>query len=266
MNQILDINRLIMYTKVKISLSKRMFLISLAGYLGLTFIISFFIAVNIQGGSAEVLNNFHLVAYIVLLFIGSVFISGKAYHDMNTTEKSITQLMIPASNFEKFISPLLLTSIGWIIISFTSYMLFALTSNMIWSVVFDLNSWYFNLFEYFKHPGSSYIIKSFFIIHAIFFLGSATFKKYAIGKTALAMFIVQNSMSFLWMFVMLILFGSFNSFDSNDIAISNKLAEYEWFSVESLGKLRMVGEAVVYLVLPTILYLTAYFKLKEREV
>ena len=266
MNQILDINRLVMYSRLKINLNKKMLIISLTGFLGFVFIITFFIANNIQPGMEEMMNNFHLGAYLAMLFLGVVFIAGRSLNDMNSSEKSISQIMIPSSNFEKFVVPLISSSILWIVVSLISYELFALVINLLWSGVFNISLGYFNVFNFGSEKVVGEILKSFFLIHSIFFLGAAAFKKYPIGKTALSTFIFNSFFTFLSLFLILIIFGSFTEFGLVTKSVVEETFYNGKLTMELLKNIKDVAEIVFILVIPIILYTAAYFKLKEREV
>ena len=266
MNQILDIRRVLMYSKLKVDLNKKMFLIGLLGYFGFVFIVTFFIAVNITQGQEFILNNFHIGAYIFMLFGGGVFITGRSFHAMNTPEKSISQILIPVSNFEKYIVPLFSTTIGWVLLSFLSYEVFALLVNGLWSAVFDLSTGFLNMFESFPGQKIVEVFKGYILIHSIFFLGAATFKKYPIAKTALSVFIFNSITTFISLFLILILFGSFMDFGMASKSFFELYLENLDYSQELILKLKNIGEAVFIIVIPLILYSAAFYKLKEREV
>jgi len=261
MNQIFDINRAWHYFKLKTVLNKRMLFISLAGFLGFVFIITFFIANSIHPGQEYYLNNFHIGAYLFMLFVGGVFITGRSFHDMNTSEKSIAQLMIPASVFEKFITPFLISTIGWIALSLVSYEVFAILTNGLWGATFGFSPGIFNIFDYTYQAQYFDILKSFFLIHSIFFLGATAYKKYPIGKTALSIFIFNSIFSFFTLFMVLILFGSFT-----DFSIASANIAVEVFYEGLVLKLQFIAEWLFIIIIPLILYIIAFYKLKEREV
>lgn len=266
MNQVFDFNRTMRFARLKLIQNRKVLLLSILGYFALIFIITFFIAYNITGSDIDALNAFHYGALGFMLIAGTIFLAGMSYQDMNTAEKSIGQIMIPASTFEKYIIPLLSTSLGWIIISVISYELFALIVNGIWSLLFGLHYEAFNFLTVFKNKELLDVFLSYFLLHSIFFLGATAFRKHPIAKTLLAQFIINFAFSVLFMILIMIMFGSFDSHiwgaetpeeafvETGMITKENLLIMGRWLKAFALG------------VLPVLLYITAFFKLKEREV
>jgi hypothetical protein len=266
MNQVFDINRVILFSKLKLNLNRKLFFITSGGFLAIIFIISFFMAYHLPPGSEWLLTNLHNVAFIIMLYGGAVFFGGRSYFEMNTGAKSIEQLMIPASVFEKFIIPALFTSFGWMFFSLVTYEVFAALTNGLWSAIFHLDLGFYNLLEMLGDEKWFTAVKFYFLVHATFFLGSAAFKKYAIPKTALALFIIQNGMNLIGFIFILIFFGNGVNFGFAVDATAQELNIKEWMEnggMQTLMSLSYWGSGVV---LPIILYVAAYFKLKEREV
>ena len=54
--------------------------------------------------------------YVAGFIISGFFISGMAFTNLRTKEKTMSYLTLPASTLEKFISELLLTTVGFIVI------------------------------------------------------------------------------------------------------------------------------------------------------
>ena len=138
--------------------------------------------------------------------------------------------------------------------------------NGLWSAVFDLSAGFLNIFESFPGQKIGELFKGYVLIHSIFFLGAATFKKYPIAKTALSVFIFNSITTFISLFLILILFGSFMDFGMASKSFFELYLEDLDFSQELILKLKNIGEAVFIIVIPLILYSSAFFKLKEREV
>ncbi|MBC8344372.1 MAG: hypothetical protein H8E61_10355, partial [Bacteroidetes bacterium] len=139
-------------------------------------------------------------------------------------------------------------------------------SNALWSAIFSLNLEVYNIFDIFRDPRWFQSVKFFFLGHAAFFLGSAAFRKYAIPKTLLAAFIIQNVLNLLGLIFILMLFGNLMSFGISSAATFESPDMKKWF--ESGGEELLVSLTfwLSAVILPLILYVAAYFKLKEREV
>ncbi len=262
MNQIFDMKRAIMASKLSFNLNKKMLVIGLGGYLGLTFIITFFIAYYTEIQFVDkALNGFLFAAYAFMLFVGSIVLSGRAFQNLNSPERSIAQLMMPTSTFEKFILPLIYTSLGWLLLSFTVFGIFGFLTNELWDIAFNLQIETFNIFNFLPHTSTIRFVEALFFIHSIFFLGAVSFKKYPLAKTALATFIINMVFVIFTLVLIMVLFGSFEFYGETmesiyDIYLNDEL-------IERFGK--VMKNVFVYLA-PGMLYLIAYFKLKEREV
>ena len=150
MNQVFDIKRFTLLARLKFSLHKNALGLSIAGYYALLFIIGFFIAYAHRNDASASFEGFHYVCMGLMMILGGVVLAGRAFQDMNTSEKSNFQIMTPASNLEKLILPLISTSIGWLLFSYISYVIFALLFNGIWSAAFGIHFEFFAGTEMFK--------------------------------------------------------------------------------------------------------------------
>ena len=101
MNQVYDFKRILLLARFKFSLHKKMLMLSVLGYFALLFIVGFFIAYSLRNATdvAPFFTVFHYVGLPVMMVLGSFLFAAKSFQDMNTPEKSIGQLLIPASTF-----------------------------------------------------------------------------------------------------------------------------------------------------------------------
>ncbi len=264
MNQIFNLQRAYQFSLLKFNLNRKKLLISLGGIFGLIFIITFFMANILSEYNVSMMNNFHHGAYTLLIFAGAVWLAGHAYQDMNTSEKSITQLMIPASRFEKYLIPLVFTSLIWIVSISLVYLLYANALNGLWGLLFSKNFEVFSITELTNNIDWVELIQSYFLAHSIFFLGGLAFRTYPIGKTILTGFIVNVIFTSLAFITGLILFG--NSLENFDWQEQNIIERYpEIFNEDNYRRLQFGVKVFFTTILPTIFYVAAYYKLKERE-
>ena len=278
MNQLFDFKRMMLLARFKFSLNKKMLTLSVLGFYALLFLIGFFIAYGNRNSSDtfSFFTPFHFISMYLMIGLGGIAIAGRAFQDMNTPEKSITQILVPASTFEKFILPLISTSILWIVFSVVSYHLFSLIFNGIWALAFGYQFETFNGLDIFYIPMMFEIIMGYFLLHSAFFLGAAAFKKYPIVKTILVHFVLNWSFTILGFISILVLFGSMENFGHAMESLGEILKNKEWFistitdfqgeQIEIMAyRVRYFWRFMMF-VLTGALYVTAYFKLKEREV
>lgn len=271
MNQLYNFKRLMLLARFKFSLHKKLLFLSVMGYFALLFIIGFFIAyVNRNHTDATALFTiFHYISMPLMMGLGSIVLAARAFQDMNTPEKSTTQLLIPASTFEKYIVPLVSTTILWILFSFISYYVFSVIFNGVWSLCFGFDFIWFDAFEIFNVFMIDQIILGYFLMHSIYLLGAAAFKKYPIIKTILAQFIIQWGFGLFALLVVLVFFGSMENFGLKMESIDDLNPQKDW--ILSMTAEELEYKARLYLriltgLLIAALYVTGYYKLKEREV
>lgn len=259
MNQIFDLSRAKLLANLNFATSKKVLLYTMAGFFGFVFTTSFFVAKNIP----DSLEAMHMIFFTLMLLGGVIFVAGRSYSQMNNIEKAISYLSIPASTFEKYVVPIVFTTIGWILATFLTYHIFAILINVIWSVVFQFEYSGFNFFT-FNLSGLNTnweFLKIFFLIHSIFFLGSAAFKKNPIPKTLLTAFIVNSFFTFFGMLLVFIFFGTFENLGE---VMTHIIFKEIWIFQEQV--MSKIMEITFVYILPVIFYITAFFKLKEREV
>ncbi len=277
MNQVYDFKRIVLLARLKFNLHKKVLMMSVLGYFGLLLIIGFFIAYAGRNNTEEFsfYETFHYISISIMMLLGCVLLASRSFQDMNTPERSIGQILIPASTFEKFILPMISTSIIWLVFSFVSYHLFSLIFNCAWSCSFGYDFQIFYASEIFKIPFLFEITLAIILVHSTFLLGAATFKRYPIVKTLISLTVLQWSFSLLALIVIVILFGSMENFGEAMESLGNLLADKDWFVdriiykgevIETMGyRIRYFWRLMMFLV-STAFYVTAYFKLKEREV
>lgn len=264
MNPIFDFTRAWNLTLLKLNLNRKSILIALAGYLGLVFIITYFMAGNMEPYNSASMNQFHLVSMIILVYAGAVWVAGRSYQDMNTTERSISQLMLPASRFEKFIVPLLFSSVVWMISVVIFYTLYVYVLNSIWGMIYGLDFGSFNPFDINNNEHLKEFVQAFFVTHSIFFLGGLSFRTYPISKTILTGFVINITFTVLFLITSTILFRENHFNISNDEQL--KLYFESLLTEENIESLSRWIKFIFAFLIPAILYTAAYYKLKEREV
>jgi len=268
MNQVYDFKRIVLLARLKFSLHKKALTLSVLGYFALLFIVGFFIAYANRNHPYNVhfFTTFHYISLSIMMVLGSIVLASRAFQDMNTPEKAITQILIPASTFEKYLLPLISTSLIWFVFSFLTYHIFSLLFNCIWVCSFGYDFQIFNGFNIFNIPWLFEIILSYILLHSIFILGAAAFRKYPIVKTVLAMQVLNWAYTILGIIVIIILFGSMDNFGNYMNHMDHSVFPIERFDpvkFEAQGRLLLKLLMVIF---TGAFYVTAYYKLKEREV
>ena len=216
-------------------------------------IFSVFIFLNMAFGwsGGRSMEAFFKTGYLISGF----FISGMAFSNFRSKEKTISYLALPASLTEKFISELLLTTIGF-------------------TVIYTFTFYIFNSAFYFIRPvtfvniadiGILKTIKYYLILQSVFLAGAATFRKAPVFFTGFVLFIA----GVIFAIVVALLFRELSGIVSS--------SHIEYFSSRTLNKLFHYSnykDDLLYVVprfmftylLAPVFWIVTYLKLKEKEV
>ena len=180
----INISRLIQLIKIYFYIGKKNIYITAVSIISLLFLSpsGFLINLNI---------------YLFLLYTIGFIITGKAFNEIHDPRKAFHYLTLPCTNFERFLSKLLSTTL---LFSLFLLFIFYLTSLLHFSydTLFDHNSaTLFDLTQSALWIG----IGKYIIFQSIFLLGAAYFKNSAITKTTLflaCLFMLSVTLLFLF--------------------------------------------------------------------
>jgi len=120
-------------------------------------------------------------AFMIMLFAGGIWLTSLTFRELHQTHQQFNFLMIPASQFEKFLSKLFLTVIGYPMALLIFYTLFYAVVGSLAALIAGHTSIIFNPFQW----NTIVALLNYIIIQAIFFLGAIYFKKLPVIKTIL---------------------------------------------------------------------------------
>ncbi len=143
--------------------------------------------INVASVSSNAYWMFHQVFYPLTLFIGGFFLTAMIFHDLHDKERGYGYLTLPASLFEKFISRLLLTTVGYVIGSLFLYWLFSVVAAGITGLFFKISHPVFNPFSSFIW----YMIRIYIVTQSVIFFGALFFRKHNLIKTILSIYLCQ---------------------------------------------------------------------------
>ncbi len=188
--------------------------------------------------------------FAFLLFTAGLIITSGSFREMHLKNKAQYYLLLPASHFEKFLSRLLLTTIG--------FSLFTLFGTVVVSYISEgLNTLLFNRHNPIFNPFTSQVwltIARYTVLQSIFFLGAVYFRKNNFIKTINVLLLSALILSIIVMLLFRHLFA--------DI-----LQGYRFSMVYANGMsfLRIVN--IFLWIVPAPLFWTiAYFRITEAEV
>ena len=159
----------------------RGWLIAAAAVAGTLIVVSALTVMGISRGGGGGASAFHVSFYIQLLFIGGFISTSFAFREVRQNGAGIFYVTLPASQFEKFASKLLVTSVGYALGSLVFYTATAAASEGINHLIFAAGNGFFN-------PFGLTVLRAvgiYLLAQSIFLLGSIWFKKLAFVRTVL---------------------------------------------------------------------------------
>jgi hypothetical protein len=141
----------------------------------------FVILVSVLSAFGGELGPIYDCIYIPLLFLGGYIVTSLSFKELHTNGQGMTYLSLPGSSFEKFLSKLLVSSVGYAAGSLLFHAAVAAAAEAINRLVFGYGHPFFN-------PFSRTILLAlavYLVTQGIFVVGSAYFRKMAFVKTSL---------------------------------------------------------------------------------
>ncbi len=252
--QSFSIKRILLLMQKTAYENAKLVLIGLATVFGFFSVFLFFNGLN-DGDAWGKMHTFYVVGFIVSGF----FISGMAFTNLRTKEKTMSYLTLPASSLEKFISELLLTTVGFAVIYTVIFYIYNFAVYLI-GTPFNLEVNFIDLSDHWVIEGFMYYV----ILQSIFLAGAATFRKAPLFFTIFTVFIAGIV---IMIFVMIISLGFKEYLESSDIVnFQFDGSDYDIEAdIENHFLVRFPKFMFYYLTAP-IFWLVTYLKLKEKEV
>ncbi len=202
--------------------------------------------------------------YMFGLFVGTILFSGTAFRDMRTQGSAFQYLTLPASVEVKFLSKFILNVLGFFVVYTLLYFFFESVYLYVFKLITkaQLEDVFFNIFT--QKPDLLFRwFGSFLFFSAVYFTGSAFFRKSNLLLTSVILFgfgvfliiLVLTMFYFIGVYDLL---NELKDLITNDLA-GNIAGGYNVnFNYSDLPKIWLF-------VIIGLLYLTAYFRLKELE-
>jgi len=251
-NQIFDIKRFWLTLKRDIIANLKTYLSILFIVLGL-FLLGYFFKffISMFSNVPQTVNVYKLrvLSKLGFLIVGTIF-SGIAFKDFRNKLTTMTYLMLPASKLEKFLSVWLITTLGFIVTYFVSFIVFNFAL-MLLGLIFGVSVPFLNFFAV---PGYWTIIGIYLVVQSIFLAGAATFEKVPILITLLIYWLIQFIFNIALGLVALLIFMKIAVNYNIEPAIALKF-----------NLLKQIGKLLLYIT-PFVFWTITYFKLSEKQV
>lgn len=205
----------------------------------------------------------HMTFFGLTLFIGGFLIASRAFSELHTANRSHDWLMLPASPIEKYLTRLILTSIGMAVGVVVYYSLFSLFGSALMLLLFHRSYALFNPLD-----GAVWmLVLNYIVLQSIFFAGAVYFKKHHFIKTVLVLaafgvllLLVSGGIALKLFWRELLFLNSQGTIGRADFAHLQP-------TLLAVGKTTTVVLRIVYWgVLAPVFWVFAYFRLREAEV
>jgi len=255
-NLIFNPTRFTQLLQMEFLLEQKRLLIIAAGGFGLMILFAFFM-IYTSGGYEHL--NFNLFAFV--LIVGGAVFTSLSFHEFNDKIGTHHYLSLPASTLEKFVSKWFFTAILFPFFVVIIFWIYTKVGDSYYNQRHDLSITTWTLNNYW----SWFFIKLYLAGQSIYLLGAIVFQKYTYFKTSLAGFIAAGLFGLICMGVFRIFFAEyFESFweMNHHINIGPNESTRELFQE---GSFERIAEYALFLLLPIIMLVAGFFKLKEKE-
>lgn len=258
------------YFKKHIVDNLRLYLMSIVVLVGILIALGLF---GILTNSRDVIRlSVIFPFYAILLFGAGLIFTGFSFIQLGDKPKGIDYLLLPASHFEKFLTTLLITTVGFLLVYHIAFG--AATFIGVFFLSFGGGKYVMNA-DFSSNLGDDLVLLYhwWFMCQAIILLGSAYFPKYSIVKTLFALFIS------------IVLLGAINAAFMNLLFYGHLMhwaASAPFFGVSVVGNPNEASHFSIFLespkwmmhtmyfawsyLLPPALWVLAYFRLKDKEI
>ena len=236
------------------------------GLIAIGAVIGTLLIINLASVSTWNQWNFNDVFFPITLFVGGIVATSVTFGDLHSKQRGYTYLTLPASMFEKFLSKLLFTTVGYCIIAILGFFVFSLVAAGLTRIFFGVSHKIFNPFQ----PGVWKFMALYIVSHSIFFFGAVFFKKQTLVKTVLSMCGIAIVYALLSALVFRIFFGQFfrgiTMMDSSMFLSELQLDLSETVRIKDFFMhIYSVVRIVYWYVLPPVFWVLTGIKLRETE-
>lgn len=206
-------------------------------------------------------SDFHRTFFPMIIFFGGYLMTSMIYKDIHEKQRNYIYLTLPASTLEKFLSRLLLTSVGFVAIVLVVYYLFSWIAAGLSLLIFDRSLPAFQPFtrETMTALGVYIVTQSIFLFAAVYFRSHAFF------KTILSLFSFSVVVGIFSMLIARLVFWKYFDGLFMPDQFNIDLEHMSCFG-ESFGELISAAAKIFFwFIMAPYFWVLTYFRLKETE-
>jgi len=252
-------NRLWHLLKLEATTKNKRALIVFAAVLGILLLYQFLLIYNRDHDAHNWINQ---MFGGVLIFAGLLYTS-YSFKELTDNSTSMTYLTLPASNFEKFISKWLFSTVGFYVVYLIGYSIFAFIGLNAAETLLE-----FKGESYAPFADENWICtKVYFVVSSIFLLGAITFKNYHAPKTVLSLVgLAMLIGTITYLIVRVVMYDFFDGWTPVNNAVDVNLRPDQDMIDFMEGPFVTIMKWLFWLALPLFFWIVSFFKLKEKEI
>jgi len=223
-----------------------------------------FLIASASGGDSQVLRTM----FLNILLIGGYVSASVSFTDLHDGKSGVHYLMLPGSSLEKYVSRLVLTSIGWVAATIATFVAATSLGALVSGLFFETRP------EVFLPTGRALWISiaTFLVTQPVFLFGSIYFRKVAFLKTALSAMAVAFSLAVVYLLAARLLFApAFTGFfetaaDAGEILMRDGRTMEEFAVATLLPVMTRVQQSLTWVLVPVFFLVAGVLRLRETEV
>jgi hypothetical protein len=226
----------------------------------------FYILSSVVSALARNLSPVHQGNYVFLLFVGGFIVSSLAFKELHLDPQNVFYLTLPGSPLEKFLSKLLVTSIGYAVGSLLFYTAVSSAAEGINRLIFGYGRPFFDPFD----RNVLLAVAVYLVTQSIFLLGSVYFRKVAFVRTSLYLVLIGIVLSVVTGLAMWFVFRGHAT--GNRILLEpyfnelGRAGDMEAVVVPLAERFLLVAKILFWAALAPVSWVISYLRLRETEV
>ncbi len=189
--------------------------------------------------------------YNAVVFGGGILFSSASFKEIHNPQTAVHYLLLPATSLEKFLSKLILTTVGYLIGTAVFYFIFTAAVSLLKLAVYGSLGPVFDPFDISIYS----MFYWYLVIQSMFLLGSVYFKKMAFFKTILTLIIFFFALSIFTGIIIRIVFSDYPIFTS---FWRPDLRNFTAGILPEVLKAATLAAMVIF-------WITGYFRIRETE-
>ena len=244
--------------KIDAAEQRKGIIIAVSIILGIHFII--YLTSAFTGPSEEI----HTIFFANALFIAGLIATSLVFRDFYAKDRAYFSLLLPASNFEKYLSKFLITTLGYVLGGIVVYFVYSMLAMGIAYALFGGSYGVFNPFS-----GTLWkMIGAYIVAHSIFFFGAVYFKKAAYLKTLLSLIVFAILLT-----IFVSLLTALTAVTWIDDVLHSAMNGFRDFRLPNAGSVSaflsamgLIMRLFVYFIMTPALWVVGFLRFKEIEV